>query len=179
MIEIPPTDLRARPLPALGAQPIAIAAAALLLIVAGIGTIFLWRIASGTSPEQERVVAGRQVQARVAQTSEQLVERTKGLELTQQQSIDQLQALQDQLHDIQALVAAQRSEIRKLSEQIGEIGTGLDSLRQSFAQAQPADTAERPAVRSKPAARASRATRSRAAKPRAAKTQRKSAKPRR
>lgn len=175
MIEIPPSDLRGSRLPALGTQPIAIAAAALLLIIAGIGTIFLWRIATGASPEQERVAAGRQVQARVAQTSEQLVERTKGLELTQQQSIDQLQALQDQLAQIERLVAAQRSETKKLSEQVGEIGTNLDSLRQSFAQAQPADTAERPAARSKPIANASRA---KAKKPRAAKSQRKRIKPR-
>ncbi|RED37801.1 hypothetical protein BJ123_106124 [Rhodopseudomonas thermotolerans] len=176
MIEIPPTDLRARPLAALGPQPIAIAAAALLLIIAGIGTIFLWRIATGASPEQERVATGRQVQARVAQTSEQLVERTKGLELTQQQSIDQLQALQDQLAQIEKLVSAQRSETKKLSEQVGEIGTSLDSLRQSFAQAQPAETAERPAVRAKPPARVSRG---KAGKPRAAKSQRRSTKPRR
>ncbi|UYO55660.1 hypothetical protein [Rhodopseudomonas palustris] len=176
MIEIPPSDLRASRFPALGPQPIAITAAALLLIIAGIGTIFLWRIATGTSPEQERVAAGRQVQARVAQTSEQLVERTKGLELTQQQSIDQLQALQDQLAQIERLVAAQRSETKKLSEQVGEIGTNLDSLRQSFAQAQPADTAERPTARSRPVAHASRG---KAGKPRATKSQRKRIKPRR
>ncbi|QDM00111.1 hypothetical protein [Rhodopseudomonas palustris] len=176
MREIPPLDLRPSHLPALGAQPIAITAAALLLIIAGIGTIFLWRIATGTNPEQERVASGRQVQARVAQTSEQIMERTKGLELTQQQSIDQLQSLQDQLAQIERLVAEQRNETRKLSEQVGEIGARLDSLRQSFAQAQPTETAERSAVRSKPAARTARG---KAKRSRATHSQRNSTKPRR
>jgi len=162
MITIPP-DRLPRPLASPGIQPIAIAAAALLLIVAGIGTIFLWRIVTGITPEQDRIATGRQVQARVVETSEQIMQRTKGLELTQQESIDQLQALQDQLREIQKMVAAQRSETRRLSEQVGELNGNLDGLRQSFAQAQPADEVKRPAARARPVARA---TRGKATKPR-------------
>lgn len=156
MIEIPPPDFRSRAVATIGAQPIAVAAACLILVASTIGAIFLWRLATGITPEQERVVSGRQVQARVAQTSEQIMEKTKGLELSQQESIDQLQAVQDQLREIQRLVAAQRGETKRLSEQVGEIGSSLDGLRQSFASTQPAEVSDRPAVRSKPAARSPR-----------------------
>ncbi|MGP9811852.1 hypothetical protein ACTZWT_10105 [Rhodopseudomonas sp. NSM] len=153
MTVIPPSDFRSRAMATIGAQPIAFAAAALVLIVSGIGAIFLWRVATGMTPETERAaVVGRQVQARVVQTSEQIMEKTKGLAMSQQESIDQLQAVQDQLHTIQQLVSAQRAETRKLSEQVGEIGNNIDGLRQSFASTQPGDASERPAVRSKPPA---------------------------
>ncbi|MBI5130420.1 MAG: hypothetical protein HZA66_13335 [Rhodopseudomonas palustris] len=157
MTVIPPSDFRSRAMATIGAQPIAVATAALVLIVSGLGAILLWRMATGMAPETERIVAGRQVQARVAQTSEQIMEKAKGLEMSQQESIDQLQAVQDQLRAIQQMVAAQRAENKKLSEQVGEIGSSLDGLRQSFASARTADVAERPAVRSKPAARNGRA----------------------
>ena len=51
----------------------------------------------------------RQLQARTAQASEQLVEKTKGLEATQQASIDQLQVVQDQLQTVRRLLAAQQN----------------------------------------------------------------------
>lgn len=155
MTEIPPSDFRSRALSTIGAQPIAITAAALVLIVSGIGAILLWRMATGTTPETDRVVAGRQMQVRVAQTSEQIMEKAKVLEMSQQESIDQLQAVQDQLRTLQQLITAQRSETKKLSDQVAEIGSSLDSLRQSYASAQPGDTAERPAA-SKPSARTAR-----------------------
>lgn len=157
MTVIPPSDFRSRAMATIGAQPIAVATAALVLIVSGLGAILLWRMATGMAPETDRIAAGRQVQARVAQTSEQIMEKAKGLEMSQQESIDQLQAVQDQLRAIQQMVAAQRAENKKLSEQVGEIGSSLDSLRQSFASAQTADVSERPAVRQKPAARSHRA----------------------
>ena len=119
MTEYPPSELlksdfRSRAMATIGAQPIATAAAALLLIVSGICAILLWRIATGASPEQDRVAAGRQVQARVVQTSEQIMENTKGIAQSQQESIDQLQSLQDQLNAIQQLVAAQRTGTSKI-----------------------------------------------------------------
>ena len=95
MIELAPRN--ASPVARFGGQPIAIAAVALVIVVSGIGSIALWRAYSGTAPETDRVVATRQLQARTAQASEQLVEKTKGLEATQQESIDQLQMVQDQL----------------------------------------------------------------------------------
>lgn len=155
MTEIPPLNFRSRAMATIGAQPIAITAAALVLIISGIGAIFLWRVATGMTPETERVTAGRQMQVRVAQTSEQIMEKAKGLEMSQQESIDQLQTVQDQLRTLQQLITAQRAETKKLSDQVTEIGSSLDSLRQSYASAQPGDSAERPAAK-KPTARHAR-----------------------
>lgn len=132
----------------IGTQPVALAAAVLCVVIAGIGAIALWRTYSGTSPEQERVASSRLLQARVAQTSEQIMEKAKGLEASQQESIDQLQALQDQLKSIQQLVAGQRSEIKRLSDQLGVVTESLDTLRQSFASNQTSE-ASAPPTRSK------------------------------
>ena len=82
------------------------------------------------------MVATRQLQARATQASEQLVEKTKGLEATQQESIDQLQMVQDQLLTVRRLLAAQQADTRKLSEQVGTLTEAIDGLRQSFASAQ-------------------------------------------
>ena len=102
----------------------------------GIGSIALWRGYTGTAPETDRVVATRQLQARTAQASEQLVEKTKGLEATQQELIDQLQVVQDQLLTVRRLLASQQADTRKLSEQVGSLTEAIDGLRQSFASAQ-------------------------------------------
>src|SRR5258708_17427641 len=97
MIAVTPDDAKSNGIARLGSQPIALAAAALIIVLVGAGSIGLWRAYTGTSPEQDRVVAARQVQARAAQVSEQLVEKTKALETTQQEAIDQLQGVQDHL----------------------------------------------------------------------------------
>jgi hypothetical protein len=97
------------------------------------------------------------VQARVAQASEQLVTKTKDLEVTQQQSIDQLQMVQDQLQSIQQMLTAQRAETRRLTEKVGDLSGTLDGMRQSFASVQTSDAVETPSVRKKPATRSSRA----------------------
>jgi uncharacterized coiled-coil protein SlyX len=60
------------------------------------------------------------------QVSSELLETTKGLEVTQQQAIDQLQVVQDQL-------VAQQTETKKLSEQIATLTEKLDALQQSVA----------------------------------------------
>jgi len=52
------------------------------------------------------------------QASEQLVEKTKGLEATQQESIDQLQVVQDQLQTVKRLLSAQQADAKRLSEQV-------------------------------------------------------------
>ena len=102
----------------------------------GVSTITLWRAYTGSAPETDRVVATRQLQARATQASEQLVEKTKGLEATQQESIDQLQVVQDQLLTVRRLLATQQADTRKLSEQVGTLTEAIDGLRQSFASAQ-------------------------------------------
>ena len=131
----------------ISSQPIALGAAILVALVAGAGSIALWRGYTGTSPEPDRVVATRQLQARTAQASEQLVEKTKGLEATQQESIDQLQVVQDQLQTVRRLLAAQQTETRKLSEQVGSLTGAIDGLRQSFASAQASEPSSEPSVR--------------------------------
>src|SRR5438105_14968850 len=130
-----------------GGQPIAIGAAALAIVLSGIGSMTAWRAYTGTTPETDRVVATRQLQARTAQASEQLVEKTKGLEATQQESIDQLQVVQDQLLTVRRLLAAQQADTRKLSEQVGTLTESIDGLRQSFASAQATEPAAPPSTR--------------------------------
>jgi uncharacterized protein HemX len=146
MLEIPSSDAKANVVARIGSQPIALAAAALAIIMIGIGSIALWRAYTGTSPEQDRVVAARQLQTRTAQASEQLVEKTKGLEATQQESIDQLQVVQDQLLTVRRLLTAQQTETKKLSEQVGNLTGAIDGLRQSFASTQSSETASPPSA---------------------------------
>jgi len=158
MIELAPRS--ASPIARFGGQPIAIAAAALVIVVVGVTSITLWRAYTGSAPETERVVATRQLQARAAQASEQLVEKTKGLEATQQESIDQLQMVQDQLLTVRRLLAAQQADTRKLSEQVGTLTEAIDGLRQSFASAQASEPAAAPAPRTRSAKAKPRSNRS-------------------
>ena len=58
--------------------------------------------------------------------SDVLLETTKGLAVTQQQAVDQLQIVQEQL-------AAQQAETKKLSKQIAMLTEKLDALQQSVA----------------------------------------------
>jgi uncharacterized protein HemX len=136
MIEATSDDARTNGIARIGSQPIALATAALAIMLLGAGSITLWRAYTGAAPEQERVVAARLVQARVAQTSEQLVERTKALEVSQQEAIDQLQIAQDQLLTIKRLLAAQQSDAKRLSDQVAALNGAIDGLRQSFASSQ-------------------------------------------
>lgn len=161
MIELAPRNTSA--IARIGGQPIAIAAIAFVVVVLGIGSITAWRAYTGTAPETDRVVAVRQLQARTAQASEQLVEKTKGLEATQQESIDQLQVVQDQLLTVRRLLAAQQADTRKLSEQVGTLTESIDGLRQSFASAQASEPAAAPSTR-KRSVRKSQAVKPRAAK---------------
>jgi uncharacterized protein YoxC len=151
MIENAPRS--ASPIARFGGQPIAIAAAALVIVVLGVTSITVWRSYTGNAPETDRVVAARQLQARAAQASEQLVEKTKGLEATQQESIDQLQMVQDQLQTVRRLLATQQSDNRKLSEQVGTLTEAVEGLRQSFASAQ----ASEPSAASSPRKRSAKA----------------------
>jgi len=114
-------DSKANVVGPIGSQPIALAAAALVILVVGVGSIVLWRAYTGTSPEQDRIASARQLQARTAQASEQLIEKTKGIETSQQESIDQLQVVQDQLQTVRRLLTAQQADTKKLSEQVGAL----------------------------------------------------------
>jgi peptidoglycan hydrolase CwlO-like protein len=158
MIELAPRS--ASPIARFGGQPIAIAAAALVIVVLGVSSITLWRVYTGSAPETDRAVATRQMQARATQASEQLVEKTKGLEATQQESIDQLQVVQDQLLTVRRLLTAQQADTKKLSEQVGTLTEAVDGLRQSFASAQAAEPAAASAPRKRTAKAKPRSNRS-------------------
>lgn len=160
MIEIPSRPDSGAGIAHIGSQPIALAAGALVLIVLGVGGIALWRGYTGNAPEQDRVVAARQLQARAAQASEQLVEKTKGLEETQQESIDQLQVVQDQLQATRRLLAAQQAETKRLSEQVSALTEAVDSLRHSFASARDPEASAAPSPRNKAVRTRSHAARS-------------------
>ena len=131
----------------LGSQPVALAAGALILMVLAAGSVGLWRAYTGNSPEQERITSFRQMQARATQASEQLFEKTKSLETSQQETIDQLQAVQEQLQGLKRLVAAQQADAKRLSEQVGGLTGAIDTLRQSFASAQSAEPSDPPVTR--------------------------------
>jgi len=135
----------------IGGQPIALTAAALLLIVAGGASIAIWRTYTGQSPETDRALVARALQARATEVSEQQVQTTKGLEQTQQESIDQLQVVQDQLQTVRRQLAAQQAENKRLSEQVTSLNEAVDGLRQSFASAQASEPA--PATRNRPVRR--------------------------
>jgi uncharacterized protein HemX len=145
----------------IGAQPVALAAGALLVVVLGATSVGVWRAWTGNSPEQERFASLRQLQARSTQASEQLFEKTKGLETQQQETIDQLQAVQDQLQTLRRLVGAQQSEARKLSEQVAGLTGAIDTLRQSFASTQSSESSEAAATRRASVRSEARATRGR------------------
>jgi uncharacterized protein HemX len=159
MIEVTSQDAKTGDVGRIGTQPIALAAAALLILLLGAGGIGLWRAYTGTSPEADRAVVARQLQARTAQASERLVEKTKDLEVTQQESIDQLQVVQDQLQTVKRLLAAQQADTKRLSEQVSALTEAVDGLRQSFASTPPTEASAPPSVRNKSIQTRSNATR--------------------
>jgi uncharacterized coiled-coil protein SlyX len=65
--------------------------------------------------------------------SDELLETAKGLQVTQQQAVGQLQVVQDQL-------VAQRAETKRLSDQIAALTERLDALQQSIANLPAAST---------------------------------------
>lgn len=160
MIEITSQHEKTGGIPYIGAQPIALAAGALIVIVLAVGGMALSRAYTGASPEQDRIVVARQLQARTAQASEQLVEKTKGLEATQQESIDQLQVVQDQLQAVKRLLAAQQAESKRLAEQVSGLTEAIAGLRQSFASVQGAEASGTPSTSNKSVRTRSHAARS-------------------
>lgn len=140
MIDVTSDDARKNGVVRIGSQPIALAAGALVLLLVGAGSVALWRAATGNTPETDRAMAARQIQARAAEASTQLAEKTAAMAVTQQQQVDQLQALQEQMQGVKRLLAAQQNDAKRLSEQVGTLTGAIDSLRQSFASAQSSDT---------------------------------------
>jgi cytoskeletal protein RodZ len=154
-------DPKANVVRRIGSQPVALAAGALVLVVLGASSVGLWRAYTGNSPEQERTTSLRLMQARATQASEQLVEKTRSLEVSQQETIDQLQAVQDQLQVLKRLVTAQQADARRLSEQVGGLTGAIDTLRQSFASTQSSEPSDPPVTRKRSARSEPRATKGR------------------
>jgi len=136
---------------------IAGALAALLLVAGGV----VWRtFADPVAAPVPKVAAAQPAKTPVLDqvvknpALDQLVESVKALEFSQQETIDQLQVLQQ-------LVNAQRAETKKANDQVVFLNDKLESLRQTFASAQSAPTEAdvAPRQRAKPAAhRAHRVT---------------------
>ena len=137
MIDVRADDARSNGIGRVGSQPIALAAVALVLMLTGAGSIAIWRSTAGALPETQRAISARQIQLRATEAAEQLAEKTNALEVSQQEAIDQLQALQDQMQGVKRLLAAQQSDAKRLSEQVGAVASAIDGLRQSFASAPP------------------------------------------
>lgn len=152
MIDVRADDARTNGIGRVGSQPIALAAVALVLLLTGTGLIALWRATNGALPETQRTISARQIQLRATEASQQLVEKIKALEVSQQEAIDQLQALQDQVQGVKRLLTAQQNDAKRLSEQVGAVASAVDGLRQSFASVQSAaDAPGRPQARHAPA----------------------------
>jgi uncharacterized coiled-coil protein SlyX len=102
-------------------------------IFIGAGLSLVWGFGGGRvlAPSPSAAPAREQV-------SNELLETTKGLKVTQQQAIDQLQVVQDR-------IGAQQTETKKLSEQIATLTEKLDALEQSVANI-PAPSVAAPAL---------------------------------
>jgi uncharacterized coiled-coil protein SlyX len=105
-------------------------AAAVVLI--GGGWLALW--ASGGVSTTAAPPHPTAVSVASRRPSDELLETTKGLQVTQQQAVDQLQVVQDQL-------AVQRADMKKLSEQIAALTERFDVLQQSIANMPPTSRA--------------------------------------
>ena len=103
-------------------RQLSVFAVGLAVILIGLGCVLLQR---GFGGNGAAVVPSAAATAR-EQVSTELLETTKGLQITQQQAVDQLQVVQDQL-------VAQKEETRKLSEQIATVTEKLQALKQSVA----------------------------------------------
>jgi hypothetical protein len=146
MIHLDPHDQDAEALPRSGAQPVALATILLLLIVVAIGSTALWRATTGNIPEADRVALARLLHSRTAQAFDQLADRTRGLEVSQQEAIDQLQVVQDELQTVKRLLASEEADKKRLADQVAVLTETVDGLRQSFASA-PSDASSPPETR--------------------------------
>jgi hypothetical protein len=101
-------------------RQLSVLAAGLAVILIGLGWVLLQRGFGANSPPESAIVAT----AAPEQISKELLETTKGLQVTQQQAVDQLQVVQDQL-------VAQQAVTQKLSEQIAALTEKLNGAQVS------------------------------------------------
>src|SRR4051812_38511190 len=131
----------------IGAQPVALAAGALIVVVLAAGSVGIWRTWTGNSPEQERFTSLRQMQARSTQAAEQLFEKTKGLETQQQETIDQLQAVQEQLQTLRRGGGGQQAGAKRPAREGGGLPRAVHTLRQTFSHTPSPPQDQKPAAR--------------------------------
>jgi uncharacterized coiled-coil protein SlyX len=110
-------------------------AIALAIILIGLGGLLFWNFGSSSVAALPSSASAALAPAR-EQVADEILETAKGLGITQQQAVDQLQVVQDQL-------AMQKAETKRLSEQIAAVTEKLDALRQSIASI-PAPTVAAP-----------------------------------
>jgi hypothetical protein len=151
MIEVSGKNQRRDGSPRIGSQPMALAAGALALLLVGAGSAAAWRAVTGIYPESDRAIAARQIQTRATEASEQLAEKSRAMGVTQQEQVDQLQGLQEQMQGMKRLLAAQQGDTKRLSDQVTTLTATIDSLKQSFASAQPSDGPAPSSARRSPA----------------------------
>ena len=101
-------------------------AVAVALILIGLGFVLLQRGFGGNRAGGVPSVTTTTTTTARDRVSDELLEATKGLQVTQQQTVDEIQVVQDQL-------AAQKAETKKLSEQIAAVTEKLQALQQSVA----------------------------------------------
>ena len=109
--------------PAALVRPRWLFAVALGLILVGLGYVILQRGLASNSAGGSSTLATPAAE----QIANELLQTTKGLQVTQQQAVDQLQVVQDQL-------AAQKGETKKLAEQVAILTEKLQTLQQSAAE---------------------------------------------
>src|SRR5258708_12360856 len=97
MMEVTSQDAKSSGTAHIGGQRIALAAAVLVVLLFGAGGIGLWRAYTGNSPELDRAVVARQLQASTAQASDRLAGKTKDLEAPHPEASNQFQSLPEQL----------------------------------------------------------------------------------
>lgn len=94
---------------------------ALCVLLVGAAGLILWATGSNSAAAVSPSVTA------LVQTSNELVEKTGALEATQQQTVDQLQVVQDQL-------VAQQAETKRLTGEIEALHAKLDGLAQSASE---------------------------------------------
>lgn len=116
----------------ISSHPIFLGLAALVVLAAGLGWIAASRTLKAPPHENNPITSDQPLQARSVQF-EEFAEKSKNLEQSQQETIDQVQAAGDQIFILKKLLAAQQAETRRLTEQVKEVAEAVDGLRQSFA----------------------------------------------
>src|SRR6185437_8299839 len=115
---------------AVGGRRLRLLAAALAIVLIGLGCALFWDLGSGTVAALPSNAGAVSTSAREL-VSDEILETAKGLQVTQQQAVDQLEVVQDRL-------AAQKAETKKLSEMIATLAEKLDALQVTVANLPPA-----------------------------------------